>query len=1074
MHFYHNSRNTDYREPFGAVQIASKVSLAIDVKETAPESIRLMVWQDENLSPAYYDMTDSGDGRYRASFETPSNGCLLWYAFEIATADGTIYYGNNKEQTGGEGSTYEYSPECYQITVYKPFDVPEWYKEGIVYQIFPDRFARDEDWHDRVQKANDGINSRREDIKRTVADDWMQKPSYSRNEEGRVTEWTMYGGSFKGIEQKLSYLRSLGVTAIYLNPIFEATSNHRYDTANYMKTDPALGSDEDFKSLAKTARELGIRLILDGVFSHTGCDSIYFDKFGNYPGADGKGAWDNTDSPYRSWFKFDDKEDCGYKSWWGVDDLPEVNENDEGYREYILGPDGVVAHWIKMGASGWRLDVADELPDSFIEETRSVIKKTDSDALLIGEVWEDASNKISYDEQRSYLLGDELDGTMNYPLRDILLDYINYTISSADAMRKIGSLEENYPRESFYGALNLIGSHDRERILSMMAAEEDLDSAVRKVKLLSALQYAMPGVPCIYYGDEAGLTGGKDPENRAAFPWGSENPELAYHYRMLGVMYDEHPALKGGSFKLLDSKNDDILAFTRTDGEETLLVLANRSYGESSFVLEDIDAEYALDLLSSRELPLDEEGVIKMDRLSCRIISLMSKEPKSQDFDRAAGVICHVSSIPGGKMGSSARDFVDYIASAGFKIWQVLPLNPAGTGNSPYSSHSTFAGEPAFIDYDELPDKAGFSAFVDQNAEWLSEYVAYTVTKESQDGRGWLEWPESLKNAKPAEVLAGFDEGQRKRASRLMREQYYFDAQWKALKEYANSKGVSVMGDLPMFMALESSDVWANKEIFKIDADGRQSVHAGVPPDVFSNEGQDWGNPLYDWDKLEESGYRWWLSRIRQCAQRYDMLRIDHFRGLSEYFAIPEGMEPDAGLWQHGPGLKLFKAIAEMLDSEGLTLKLLAEDLGYLDDAVMNLIKLAGLPGMDIWQFSAFDMMELSEREPKQAAKRAYYSGTHDNNTLVGWLQDTFREEGRSVEDELTRIIEELYRSPACLAMLQIQDVLMLGTEARMNVPGVPEGNWTWKLKEGRVEENYPNAKERAEWLKALAESCGR
>ena len=207
----------------------------------------------------------------------------------------------------------------------------------------------------------------------------------------------------------------------------------------------------------------------------------------------GTGAYANEDSPYRSWYKFDENEPCGYKSWWGVDDLPEVNEKDPGFREIITGENGVLAHWMELGASGWRLDVADELPDSFIKDIKDRVKATDPDGLVIGEVWEDASNKISYGERRKYFYGDELDGTMNYPMRDILLDYINYTISAGDAGEKFMSLKENYPRENFYGALNLIGSHDRERIITAMAAEEDYPSAVSKVKVLSTLQYRFAG-----------------------------------------------------------------------------------------------------------------------------------------------------------------------------------------------------------------------------------------------------------------------------------------------------------------------------------------------------------------------------------------------------------------------------------------------------------------------------------------------------------------------------------------------------------------------------------------------------
>ena len=1155
MIIFHDSRDKDYRAPFGAAETGSEISLSIDAYDMAPESVRLMLWHGDDPNPRYIDMkedAEAGDSRagrgahegscatYSAVITAPDAGCLLWYAFEIETegdGDGEegsvrqlIYYGNNPDGLGGEGSIFYDDPARYQITVYKPAEVPGWYRDGIVYQIFPDRFARDDDWHARTEAACERVNRRRSDTRRFIQEDWTQPAFYERDGNGRVCGWPMYGGSLKGIEERLDYIRSLGVTCIYLNPVFEATSNHRYDTGDYMHIESALGTDEDFESLAKAARERGIRIILDGVFSHTGCDSLYFDKYGNYKSIrdgndsgedssaearrDAAGAWNDPDSPYRSWYKFDDNEECGYKSWWGVDDLPEVNENDPGYREFILGEDGVIAHWLRKGASGWRLDVADELPDSFIAETRKRIKATDPDALLLGEVWEDASNKISYGERRKYFMGDELDSTMHYPLRDILLDYINYTISAPWAENRLMSLAENYPPQNLYGALNLIGSHDRERIMTMMAGEQDYPSATKKVRLLSALQYCLPGVPCVYYGDEAGLMGGADPANRSGFPWGFENLDLGYHYRMLGLIYDEHPALKSGSFEFLSGKcglGDDIFAFTRSGcdiagSEETLLILANRSYSPASVRLngddshgrnEDLSCGYALELLTSTEMPLDEEGYLKeiiMDPLSVLIISLRKQRPETEDIGRSAGVICHISSLPEGKLGRGARDFVDYIASAGFSIWQILPLNPAGMGNSPYSSYAAFAGEPAFIDRNELPSMDGYSAFVKDNGYWLYDYIAFTLLREENERRPWYEWPEDQRFAGSAGVLGRLSAEQKLRAKELAEEQYFFACQWAELKAYANSKGVRLMGDLPMFMAADSADIWANKDIFMIGADGLQKSRAGVPPDAFSEDGQDWGNPLYNWDKLRKDGYGWWLRRMRQCAERFDILRIDHFRGMSEYYSIPKGETPKKGSWQHSAGLGFIEAVKRMLKEEALGMKLLAEDLGFLDAGVKNLLKLSGLPGMDIWQFSADEMMETCEKEPEKTANRAFYTGTHDNDTLVGWIaarkkagagdEEECSENGGDTEAaellrteceaEALEIIRKIYESPAGLAMMQLQDVFLLGSDARMNVPGVAEGNWSWKVPGDSIEEAFDDAAQRADWLRALAEETGR
>ena len=458
----HDSRDERYRTPYGAVSPGTDITLSIEFEDCTPEGVSLIFFDERTGRREHIGMHESllrsDEGRiirrYEVSFNSGRRTGLLWYWFAAEFTDEydarrIFFYGNNPERLGGEGEVYfdyemtEPDVPAYQITVYKETPVPAWYRDGIVYQIFPGRFFRDDGWRARCEEAVKRVNDRRSDTKRVLQEDWNRAAYYVRDDNGHITEWPVYGGSLKGIEEKLDYLKSLGVTAIYLNPVFESASTHHYDTSDYMSIDPTLGTNEDFTHLASEARQRDIRLILDGVFSHTGSDSIYFDYYGNYKAQgstlpyDAKGAWQDEDSPYRKWYKFDENEECGYKSWWGVADLPEVDENNEDYREFILGEDGVIDYWMKAGASGWRLDVADELPDKFIAGVRRKIKEEDPEGLLIGEVWEDASNKISYGERRKYFMGDELDGTMNYPLRDILLDYINYTISSGDAARRL-------------------------------------------------------------------------------------------------------------------------------------------------------------------------------------------------------------------------------------------------------------------------------------------------------------------------------------------------------------------------------------------------------------------------------------------------------------------------------------------------------------------------------------------------------------------------------------------------------------------------------------------------------------
>ncbi|MBQ0040714.1 MAG: 4-alpha-glucanotransferase [Clostridiales bacterium] len=1051
MYLYHNSWLEEYRNPFGAATIGSVCRIAIDVYDAQDTTVTLRAWRDgygESLIPMKRDESFGGEAeRYYVDIKMPDEAGLIWYFFIAECGDERVYYGNNEDRVGGEGVQYDHEPDSYQITVYKPAKTPEWFKNGICYQIFPDRFNRDDKWEERTQAAINCRNSRivgHEGSQRQfIEKDWDKPAYYVKDDEGNVTDWPFYGGSLRGIMEKLDYFKSYGVTTLYLNPIFEAVSNHRYDTADYMKIDPILGSEEDFRLLCKAAGDRGISIILDGVFSHTGADSVYFDKYLNYGG---NGAYTNANSKYHYWYNFDSNEPNGYKSWWGVRDLPEVKEDNFLYRNMIVGDDGVIRKWIKAGARGWRLDVADELPDSFIQYIRKSVKEEGDDKLLLGEVWEDASNKISYDEKRQFLMGDELDSTMNYPLRQILLDYINYTISSGKAADKIMSLKENYPRENYYGALNVIGTHDRARILTAMAADQDYNSACCKVKIMAALQYTLPGVPCIYYGDEIGMQGGTDPENRNTFPWGKGNMDIAYTYRMLGLIYDEHPVLKDGEIQLLsgqyDAIPDDVLAFIRYDENEQILVLVNRSYANTRIDLSSFgipESSYALELLESKEMNLS--GAVDLERLSAKIILIKDESPIKEDNERKSGVICHISSLPGGTLGGPAREFVDWMESVGLKVWQVLPLNPPGIGNCPYNSYSAFAGNPDFINYDEIPeDMETFRSFIMDNKFWLDGYVEFVDDEQ---------------------------------ANELVKEQYYFYRQWNDLKEYANAHHVQIMGDLPIFVAADSADVRDNPDIFLTDKDGKLAVHAGVPADGFSSNGQNWGLALYDWEALRSQGYDWWIKRLKQCAERYDILRLDHFRGFSEYFAIPAGGTPADGNWEHGPGLDFFNMFKEELAKDGLELDILAEDLGLLDAGVLNLIKLTGYPGMDIWQFSAQEMMDM---DPELAKRRAFYTGTHDNQTLVGWLKitDSYKND-REIDITALGIIKQIFNSPAKYAMLQLQDVLLLDDDCRMNVPGVAEGNWKWHIPEcGMASAYHDRYYQMSQWLKQLIEDSNR
>ena len=1067
MQIYHNSQNPEYRRPFGAAAVSSEVTLSLSAPEAAEAVLR--VWQDER-GETRYPMARR-DGRFVCTIRVPDTGCLLWYYFIITRKDGDIlYYGAQPDGLGGEGQVSESEPPSFQITVYRPAPVPDWYKDALVYQIFPDRFRRGGDWQRRAAEAV--RPDTRSGPRRVIQEDWNDTPFYTRDGNGDITRWPFFGGTLSGIREKLGYLRSLGVTALYLNPIFQAASNHRYDTGDYTRVDPMLGDEAEFAALCREAEAAGIRVILDGVFSHTGADSVYFDRFGNYGG---HGAWTDEDSPYRSWYRFTPEKAPGYACWWGVADLPEVEELEPSYRDFICGKDGIVRRWMRAGAAGWRLDVADELPDAFIRGIREAVKAEKPDGVLIGEVWEDASRKVSYHEHRRYLEGEELDAVMNYPLREMLLDYVLGKNGPSELSRRILSLMENYPPENFYGGLNLIGGHDRARILTLLGeAPEDLPPderehfrltpearalAVRRLKLLSVLQYACPGVPCLYYGDEAGLEGYTDPYNRGTYPWGREDRDLLTHYRVLGQLYQAHPVLKNGDFRP-EALEKGVWSFLRDNGEERVLALANPDPENT------VPAEltlpgtgWALELLTGRESALT-DGVLSVQLPPCTAaLYLLRREPPRRiKLDRTAGVLCHISSVPGsGTLGADARAFADYIADAGMGLWQILPLNPTGLGDSPYLSSAVFAGNPALIDRREPPDTAGYAAFLRDNGYWLEDYALFAALSRHFRGLPWQEWPA---DARDRTDLSGYRALLDKEIDALRFEQYWFFSQWRALRAYCAERGISLIGDLPIYVAADGADTWAHREVFLLDGHGRRRARAGVPPDYFTPEGQDWGNPLYDWAALRRTGYRWWIERLRICTRLYDCVRLDHFRAFSAYYAIPDGVSAKNGSWQPGPDMDFFRAVRAELGE----VNIIAEDLGELDAGVSDLLALSGFPGMNVWQFTREEMLAMT---PEEASRRIFYSDTHDNQTLVGWYE-SFEDPVPDAKEAADEAIRILYESDAPWVILQLQDLLSLGDEARMNVPGTPSGNWHWQADAAML------TPETAARFRRLAEETGR
>ena len=476
------------------------------------------------------------------------------------------------------------------------YQTPSWFKGGVMYQIFPDRFYK---------------QGTMPNIKRRIQrEDWGGLPSYKPNQLGKVLNNDFFGGNLKGILQKLDYLKELGVTVIYLNPIFEAASNHRYDTANYMKIDPFLGDESDFKELIDTAENKGIKVILDGVFNHTGDNSIYFNKYGEYPSL---GAYQSKSSPYYSWYSFQDFPNK-YSSWWGIDILPEVNEGSKDYQEFIFGDDGVLKKWLSFGIGGYRLDVADELPDFFLKGLRKSVKNANPNAIIIGEVWEDASTKVAYSTRREYLQGYELDSVMNYPLKDAIIHYIK-TENANDLLECVRSLINHYPKETLDCLMNILGTHDTARILTVLGgihcknkdemaqksaylSEKDKENAIEKLKLAAVLQFTMPGIPCIYYGDENAMEGHIDPFCRQCFDWDNLNADLIDFYKKLGTLRENYREIfKNGVFNDIYTENGFIY-FKRTKNNENIYIYVNNS--SKNYLLE-IQGEYK-DCLSNEIL----------------------------------------------------------------------------------------------------------------------------------------------------------------------------------------------------------------------------------------------------------------------------------------------------------------------------------------------------------------------------------------------------------------------------------------------------------------------------------------
>ena len=576
MRILFDSKKEYYKSPFGCITPKQICTLRVQIPCAVGTTAVKLHLLAENGTPVR-DVEMAFEGRedlydlWSGSFSFAQTG-LYFYYFSISGNTGTFRLFKQGNDTNMEAG------DLWQLScIPAGWTVPQWAIGATIYQIFPDRFCKSGDC-DLTGKLKPYV----------LHQSWNDEVFWQPDEQGRILNNDFFGGNFRGITDKMDYIAALGTTILYLNPISKSFSSHRYDTGDYKTPDPMLGTLEDFTAMCQAAHRRGIRVILDGVFSHTGSNSLYFDKEGAFGG---NGAYCTPASPYFSWYQFQSYPN-EYKSWWGFDTLPTVNKLDENFIRYIIeDADSVLAHWLKLGADGFRLDVADELPYEFLKRLKTRLRQLRPDGLLIGEVWEDASNKISYGQRCRYFTEGILDSVMNYPFRTAILEFLRKTDSGAGFADRVMTIVENYPRQALHCNMNLLGTHDTPRILTSLVDDfdggrealaarrlspEQRDLAKRRLILATVLQYTLPGSPSIYYGDEAGMEGGKDPFNRRPYPWGQEDVALTDHYKRLGQLRRVLPTLQQGDLSFFQA-GDHRIGFVRRLEDKALRIYVNQN-----------------------------------------------------------------------------------------------------------------------------------------------------------------------------------------------------------------------------------------------------------------------------------------------------------------------------------------------------------------------------------------------------------------------------------------------------------------------------------------------------------------
>lgn len=571
----------------GAYNLSDKAEFMLRISRKLGISEVVMLCYDDTKGEELfinldYIETELGIDTYSVKLDlkkmcNPINDGLFYYTFKLVSFDRCFYISsvNNVDFVVTDNPD---TVSRFRLLVSNDgYKTPDWAKDVVMYHIFVDRFSKSKI---KLPKRDDCV----------INENWDTGiPKYAEYPGAPLDNNEFFGGSIYGIIDKLDYLESLGVNCLYLSPIFKAYSNHKYDTGDYMSIDEMFGGEKAFKKLLRETKKRGIHIILDGVFNHTGDDSLYFNAYGKY---DSVGAYQSKNSDYYRWYYFNENPD-DYESWWGIKILPKLNNTNPETVEFFLGKNGVVAKYLQMGVSGWRLDVADELPHDFLTGLRNVAKETRDDCLIIGEVWENATDKISYSKRRKYFSGYQLDSVMNYPVKNAIVDYVKYGDCN-NFYNTVTEIYSGYPNESSAVLMNLLSTHDTERVLTLLVcsyedlclsndkkaeyklAPEKRDLAIKLLKVASLIQYTLPGMPCIFYGDEAGMEGMGDPYCRKPYPWGREEKTLVEHYKKLGLLKRTISALKTTDIEFIKHEGS-VCIYKRGTGKNSVIVCVNMS-----------------------------------------------------------------------------------------------------------------------------------------------------------------------------------------------------------------------------------------------------------------------------------------------------------------------------------------------------------------------------------------------------------------------------------------------------------------------------------------------------------------